>query len=114
MIADFHAAHEEIFAINDPSSIVEFVGWTASVACRMAGGTDGRLTRRGGGEPTGSRPIFFEGSGIVDTPIHTPGLLTPGQEISGPAIIETPFTTIVIDPQARFHLTGAGSVNITP
>ena len=57
---------------------------------------------------------FFEGSGIVDTPIHTPGLLTPGQEISGPAIIETPFTTIVIDPQARFHLTGAGSVNITP
>ncbi|MFP6733648.1 MAG: hydantoinase/oxoprolinase family protein [Rhodospirillales bacterium] len=118
VIEDFHAAHEEIFAINDPDSVVEFVGWTASVACRLrsglAGGSGGRLTLRGGAEPTGSRTIFFEGSGIVDTPIHAPGRLTPGQEISGPAIIETPFTTIVIDPRARFHLTEAGSINITP
>ena len=76
LVADFHAAHEEIFAINDLDSIVEFVGWTASVACRLAGGTDGRLTRRGGAEPIGSRPIFFEGSGIVDTPM-TDGIVNP-------------------------------------
>jgi N-methylhydantoinase A len=115
LIADFHAAHEEIFAINDPSSIVEFVGWTASVACKLAGTAQGRLAAAGGGgEKTGSRQIYFEGAGIVDTPIHSPAQLTPGEEISGPAIIETPFTTIVIDPGARFHLTDAGSINISP
>ena len=115
LIADFHAAHEEIFAINDPSSIVEFVGWTASVACKLAGTAQGRLAAAGGGgEKTGSRQIYFEGAGIVDTPVHSPAQLLPGREISGPAIIETPFTTIVIDPGARFHLTDAGSINISP
>ena len=114
LIADFNAAHEEIFAINDPSSIVEFVGWTASVACKLTGSGGGRLAADGGAEHSGSRQIYFEGAGIVDTPIHAPAQLTPGEEISGPAIIETPFTTIVIDPGASFHLTNAGSINITP
>ncbi|MBT4720415.1 MAG: hydantoinase/oxoprolinase family protein [Rhodospirillaceae bacterium] len=114
LIADFNAAHEEIFAINDPSSIVEFVGWTASVACKLTGSGGGRLAADGGAEHSGSRQIYFEGAGIVDTSIHAPAQLTPGEEISGPAIIETPFTTIVIDPGASFHLTNAGSINITP
>ena len=114
LIADFNAAHEEIFAINDPSSIVEFVGWTASVACKLTGSGGGRLAADGGAEHSGSRQIYFEGAGIVDTSIHAPAQLTPGEEISGPAIIETPFTTIVIDPGASFHLANAGSINITP
>ncbi|MAF47646.1 MAG: hydantoinase/oxoprolinase family protein [Rhodospirillales bacterium] len=114
LVEDFHAAHQEIFAINDPDSIVEFVGWTASVGCRLRNGAGGRLISGGGNEPSGSRAIYFEGAGITDTPIHTPAMLAPGKEMSGPAIIETPFTTIVIDAQASFHLTEAGSVNITP
>ena len=35
MVEDFHAAHKEIFAINDPDSIVEMVSWTASVSCQL-------------------------------------------------------------------------------
>jgi hypothetical protein len=32
----------------------------------------------------------------------------------GPAIIETPFTTMVIDPRASFRLTKAGNLVIVP
>ena len=84
------------------------------MACKLAGSGGGRLAADGVAEHTGSRQIYFEDAGTVHTPIHAPAQLTPGEEIAGPAIIETPFTTIVIDPGARFHLTDAGSINITP
>ncbi|MEE2759948.1 MAG: hydantoinase/oxoprolinase family protein [Pseudomonadota bacterium] len=114
IMEDFHRIHEEIFAINDPNSTVEFVGWTASVACEMGGSNGGRLSKRVDDAPSGSRAIYFEGASVTNTPIYTPARLTPGEEYSGPAIIETPFTTIVIDPTARFHLTDVGSINIVP
>jgi N-methylhydantoinase A len=47
----------------------------------------------------GRRPVLFDASvGFVDTPIYDLGLLQPGFEIAGPAVIESAVTTIVVNP----------------
>jgi len=50
----------------------------------------------------GVRPVYFEEQGdFTETRIYDYGRLSPGSEIGGPAIIETPITTIVINPKDR-------------
>jgi N-methylhydantoinase A len=48
------------------------------------------------------RKVYFEEEHeFITTKIYDYGRLLPGSEISGPAIIETPITTIVINPSDR-------------
>ena len=50
----------------------------------------------------GHREVYFEEhKDFVATKIYDYGSLAPGSEILGPAIIETPITTIVINPKDR-------------
>ena len=50
----------------------------------------------------GRRDVYFEEyNGFVGTPIYDYSRLVPGCEILGPAVIETPITTIVINPRDR-------------
>lgn len=115
LVADFHAVHEEIFAIRDEESVVEFVGWTATVSCAVGRKNSGRLVHTAAEDVVvGRRKSYFDGHGSVDTAIHTLHSLKPGKVYKGPAIIESPFTTIVIDPRAKFKLARSGSVVITP
>lgn len=115
LVYDFHAAHEEIFAVRDEDSVVEFVGWTASINCRLGRGPTGRLKKTEAGKKSvGRRKVYFEGHGRVDTAIHTLQSLRSGRTYHGPAIVESPFTTIVVDPDARFSLARSGSIVITP
>ncbi len=46
-----------------------------------------------------SRPIYWSPKrGYEDTPIYDYDQLLPGNEISGPAILESPETTYVVEP----------------
>ena len=48
------------------------------------------------------RPVYFEEQmDFMPTKIYDYGRLAPGSELAGPAIIETPITTIVINPKDR-------------
>ncbi len=115
LVADFHAAHEEIFAVRDEDSVVEFVGWTASVSCSFGRKKAGRLKHTAAEDVViGKRKAYFDGHGSIETAIHTLHSLKIGKTHEGPAIIESPFTTIVVDPQATFKLAKSGSIVITP
>jgi N-methylhydantoinase A len=115
LVAAFHAAHEEIFAVRDPDCDVEFVVWSASVGCRLREDGLGRLVEAASeAREKHSRKVYFEGVGEVETPVLTMNALKPGEEYAGPAIIETPFTTIAVDPPARFRISDAGSLVIIP
>ena len=113
LIKDFHATHQEIFAINDPDSIVEMVGWTSSVSCRLRKNIGSRLREIEAKSITKSREIYFDGAEVT-TPVYTLQSIPVSLATEGPAIIETPFTTIVIDPAARFYRSEHGSVMIMP
>ena len=51
---------------------------------------------------TGERKVYFRKQhGVLDCQIYARGLLEPGQEISGPAVIEQLDTTTVIHPEQQ-------------
>lgn len=112
---DFHALHEEVFAISDPGSEVELVGWRARVRCPVGRGEPGRLEQDAAprqGAPT--RRAYFAGAGAVDATVVSFGQLEPGRVVSGPAIVESPWTTVVVDPGATVERTPLGSLAIMP
>jgi N-methylhydantoinase A len=65
-----------------------------------------------GGARRETRPAFF-GDGFVDTPVYDGALLGAGASIDGPALIEEPFTVVVLPPGATATLDGLGNYVVT-
>jgi N-methylhydantoinase A len=111
----FDAIHEEIFAFRDPGSEVEFVGWRAAARCRLRKGQLGRLAREKlyEKELPPSRMAYFNGA-RRKTRVALFGTLKASVAVRGPAIIESPFTTVVLDPGATAVRTRSGNLVIKP
>ena len=59
---------------------------------------------------TGERPVYWDPEqGFVDTPVYDYARLLPGNQIAGPAIIESVETTYVVAPDWLFTLDGFGN-----
>ncbi len=114
LVEDFHGTHEQIFAIRDPGSAIEFVGWTATARCHVSAGDSGRLATSGGRSLSGTRKVYFVGVGEVDAALYDFETLESGVEHRGPAIIESPFTTVVADAETTFQRTPTGSLLMQP
>lgn len=115
LVEEFHKVHEDIFAINDPESGVEVVGWTASVKCRLRESESGSLAAREFKTSVdGTRKAYFSGHGHVDATVRRFEAMKEGEVLKGPAIIESPFTTVVVDPGATAERRASGSVSIVP
>jgi N-methylhydantoinase A len=115
LVEDFHSHHEDVFAVRDPGSAIEFVGWTAAVSSPMRKTELGRLQSGNGvSRPQMYRKAYFSDVGVVDTPILDLRSLPIGAVMQGPAVVETPFTTIVVDPRASFWHNSSGSLLIKP
>ena len=115
LVQEFHKVHEDIFAINDPNSGVEVVGWTASVKCRLREGESGSQAARDlKTSVDGTRKVYFSGHGHVDATVRRFEAMKQGEVLAGPAIIESPFTTVVVDPGATAERRASGSVSIVP
>jgi N-methylhydantoinase A len=62
---------------------------------------------------TGERSAFF-GSDWIDTPVYDGTVLGAGAEIDGPALVEEPFTVVVVPPDAVARLDALGNYVLTP
>jgi len=60
----------------------------------------------------GSRPAYF-GDGFVDTPLYDGPQLAVGAVIEGPALIEEPFTVVVLAPGLRARLDECCNYDVT-
>lgn len=59
---------------------------------------------------SGERPVYWNPEqGFVDTPVYDYARLLPGNQIAGPAIIESAETTYVVAPDWLFTLDGFGN-----
>ena len=63
--------------------------------------------------PAGTRQVYWEGDGFVETDIWDGAAIGPGTEIAGPAIVEMSVTTIVVQPGQRGRVDDYGSFVIT-
>ncbi len=107
----FHAAHERIFSFRDRESPVEIVGWAARASAQLHDGPVGRLAQMDAEHSDKPiRKIYLPNEGAVDAALVRFGDLTIGEENRGPAIIETPFTTILADSGSTFTRTEQGSL----
>jgi N-methylhydantoinase A len=110
--AGFDRVHDEILAHVDVDSDVEFITWKARVDCRLRSASAGAAGVRVQPQPPRRRNVYFHRSGHLDTAVFHLDSLEPGQEIAGPAIVQSAVTTIVVDPGACATRTPTGSLVI--
>ena len=112
---DFHATHEKIFAIADSKSEVEIVGWRANVRCRLRDGVEWNVREAAGEvDVPESREAYYSDVGLVEARVLRFEDMERGAEVAGPAIIESSFTTVVVDPGASATRSASGSLVINP
>lgn len=115
LVSDFHDAHEEIFAIKDGESGIEVIGWSARVSCQLREGTIASLSDAASG--TGEQPsrqAWFGGTGWATTAIRSFDSLSVDEDVAGPVIVESSFTTVVVGPGASVTRRPSGSLAIVP
>ncbi|MEE9257771.1 MAG: hydantoinase/oxoprolinase family protein [bacterium] len=112
---EFDRLHEEVFAFCDPASEVEFVGWRATARCRLRDGRMGKLGHEKVFEKklVPRRKAYFEGKGMVNARVVLFESMKTNAPMRGPAIIESPFTTVVIEAGAKVERKRSGSLVIT-
>jgi N-methylhydantoinase A len=115
LIADVHSIHREIFAIDDPGSEIEFVTWRARARCELRASEVGGVVEPSPA-PTrnSSRSVYFDGPGRVHATVVSLATMARDVPYAGPVIVESPVTTVVVDPGAVAWRTTRGSLVITP
>jgi N-methylhydantoinase A len=108
VVADFHEAHEDIFAVNDPQSPIEMIGWSATIRCRVGSPRAGRVIPSDANTSFPDRRVYFHPSGWMRAAVYRLETLEPDLPVAGPAVVESGFTSIVIDPGASAHKTRTG------
>ncbi|KQU92799.1 5-oxoprolinase [Mesorhizobium sp. Root102] len=111
-VQDFHLTHENLFGFSDPISPIEIIAWTAEVNCRFREQSGLRLTSAATLAERPNRAAYFHSTDWVDVPVRQFNNLVIGEAVSGPAIVESSFTTIVVDPGAVATRQQSGSLLI--
>jgi N-methylhydantoinase A len=114
LCGDFHALHQRVFAISDPRSPIEIVTWRARASCVLRDEKPIRVARPVVDRPPAARLAYFPGHGAVEVPVHHLDAMQPPTRVSGPAILESSFTTVVVDPWASATLKEDGRLAIDP
>ncbi|MBR46128.1 MAG: methylhydantoinase [Rhodospirillaceae bacterium] len=102
----FRETYAQTFSTSMLDEPLEIVTWKVEAVGPEAALTDGfRLegATQAGEARKGSRQAYF-GDGYVDCPVHERGLLAPGAEVTGPAMIEERESTCVIGPGDRVRV----------
>ena len=94
---NFHQRYQELFSYNQQDQEVRLVTLRVAVVGRLP---RIKVPERQGGSsdgPAKTRRIYL--GGWLDVPVHSLSGLAAGTEVSGPAILEAEFTTILVEPE---------------
>ena len=112
-VADFHVAHEANFAIRDTRAEVEIVGLAVTASASTRDDRPPRLHAAPVEHAQSSRRAYFPDGGEIETQVQR-SPLAPGEVMRGPAILESAFTTIVLNPGAVATGLASGGLSIDP
>jgi N-methylhydantoinase A len=70
--------------------------------------------RRPAGDGQAEREAYFAGRGRTPVPVRYFESLPTDAAVPGPVLVESPVTTVVVDPGASVRRTEHGSLLITP
>ncbi len=109
----FHRAHEQLYSWSSPGLPVELVNLGVSAFGRLAKVQLMPRAATGSGEPPkkSSRKVYFgRQHGLRDTPIYDFDALAPGHTLTGPAVIEQRFSTVLVLPGHVARMDGYGNI----
>jgi N-methylhydantoinase A len=109
----FHDMHQRIFGIADEGSEIECVSWIARVRCldQERNRALGRLRQTAKNQrPVTERNLYFSSDGHVKASVYCLHNLEAGASYDSPAIVESAFTSVIIDPDCTFTLSRNGSL----
>ena len=99
LVADFHARHTELFSFRDDGDEIDIMTWRAVARCPVADASDARAARSPGpATAPGQRRMFFPALGLIDAPVYPLDSMEEEQDVIGPGVIESSFTTVVVPP----------------
>lgn len=97
----FHARHEELFTYSLPDQEAVLVNARVAAIGVLPDLPQEPAAPEGApAPPRAKRPVYMGGA-WVETPVYDFDALAPGQEILGPAIVESETTTVVLRPADR-------------
>ncbi len=100
LVADFHAEHLRFYGHANDERRVEIVNLRVVSAQAAPDIPRDVLTEPGADDADAAHPparqAVFPGLGVVETSVYNRSALAIGEEVSGPAIVEQPDTTLVI------------------
>ena len=115
--ARFDAVHQTRYGFSVATEKAEIVSLRSAIIGEMRKPPFEHIAR-GSAEPEaaafrGKRPVYFAGSGFVDTPTYDRPALNAGNRISGPALIEEHASTTVVHPGDQVEVDAFGDLVIT-
>ena len=114
LVERFHQEHQTVFAVSDPGAHIELLSWNARVSCNLSSEHSNRKNDAVQEKRSQrSRQVVFGTDAALETPILNANTLQAGDKISGPAIIESNFTTVVIDPGSVAELLDDRGIVVT-
>ncbi len=102
----FHGLHRQRFSFDDLQETVELVTLRLSALGKLGGMAETRAPEPTGASEPRLRPVHMNGS-WADTPVHRQEGLGAGAMVTGPAVIEQAYTTLLVP--AGWNLTVAPS-----
>lgn len=112
LVGDFHQMHQDVFAVSDRHADIETIGWNAEVRCTIGLDEPGRLAYDPRPAKLPSRPVHFLGTGWVDADVYRFESVPEGVTLAGPLVVESDFTSIVIDPGVTAERDPSGNLVI--
>ena len=111
IVERFHRRHEELYTYAQRDQEAVLVNLRVAVVGVLPGlPQEPALTSAAPSPPAGERRIYLEE--FLIAPVYAFDHLVPGQSISGPAIIESPMTTILLRPDEQAITTPLGWLDI--
>jgi N-methylhydantoinase A len=115
LVEAFHNMHERVFAITDIGQAVECLNWRGRLIADVKAPSlePPRSDTENRAAADRIRKAYF-GKEPIDTSIYLGSALNIGVSIDGPAIIEEPTSTLVINPGANVKVSSGGRYILTP
>jgi N-methylhydantoinase A len=111
--ARFHRRHEELYAYSAPGQEVVIVNARVAVVGRLPVLPADEAVAAGRSAATAVRRRVWLSGGWMDTSVYRLDALPAGHEVKGPAVFESPTTTVLLGEDERATITPRGWLDIT-
>jgi N-methylhydantoinase A len=103
LLKDFNAAYERQFGAFAKALFQAVEVFAVRVEARVPGGIQevGAIAPAAAAAPHQQRTVHWPEQGPQQTPIYDGSKLGAGQQITGPAVVELPYTTVPVAPGQR-------------